>query len=72
MSEPRRKEKGVPRKKPAMVPAVALMPTTMAASAGAASAASGDNDGEGERAAKGAVSGFTTQGSKRLSTSEPS
>jgi len=55
-----------------MMPAVVLMPTTMAASAGAASAASGDNDGEGERAAKGAVSGFTTQGSKRLSTSEPS
>jgi hypothetical protein len=62
----RRKEKEVSRKRLAM----ALMPATMAASAGAASAAPVNNDGEHEKAAKKAAPGFTTQGSKRLSTSE--
>jgi len=70
--EPRRKAQEVPRKKLAMVLAVALVPATMAASAGAASAAPGGNDRGGEEAAKKAAPGFTTEGSKRLSTSESS
>lgn len=51
--------------------AAALVPTAMLASAGAASAAP-SNNGEGERTAKKAAFGFTTEGSKRLTTSESS
>jgi hypothetical protein len=62
----------VPRKRLAMGLAMAKVSPTMAASAETASAASGSNDGEGEKAAKKAASGFTTQGSKRLSAVESS
>jgi hypothetical protein len=55
-----------------MVLAVAAMPAAMLASAGAASAASGDGGAEGGKADKNAEPGFTTEGSKRLTTSESS
>ncbi len=53
-----------------MVLAAALVPAAMAASAGAASAAPGDGGAEGGKVGKNAEPGFTTEGSKRLSTSE--
>ncbi len=55
-----------------MVLAAALVPAAMAASAGAASAAPGNAGAEAGKAGKNAESGFTTEGSKRLTTSESS
>ncbi len=55
-----------------MVLAAALVPAAMAASVEAASAAPGDGGAEGEKATKTAEPGFTTEGSKRLTTSESS
>ena len=60
------------RKRLATVLAAALVPAAMLAGAGAASAAPGGGAGEVEKAGKGAPSGFTTEGSKRLTTSESS
>ena len=55
-----------------MVLVVAAMPAVMLAWAGAAPAAPDDDGGDDIRAAKKADSGFTTEGSRRLSTSESS
>ena len=59
------------RKRLATVLAAALVPAAMLDGAGAASAAPGGAQ-EGEKTGKGAPSGFTTEGSKRLTTSESS